>query len=90
MIIGWDIAIDSQGPLIVEGNRGPDVDLMQRFMDVGFCRNHRFGELIAYHLVSRGHGQARRLSAAGEVPATAMPVVGGDRAGPSILGRHNR
>ena len=55
-IIGWDIAIDEEGPVIIEGNRGPDMDLMQRFMDEGFCKNHRFGELVAHHLKMRGCG----------------------------------
>ena len=61
-IIGWDIAIAEDGPIIIEGNRGPDMDLMQRFMDVGFCEHHRFGELIAHHLVGRRTGAARQRS----------------------------
>lgn len=81
-IIGWDIAIDCDGPLIVEGNRGPDVDLMQRFMDVGFCEHHRFGELMAYHLNARGYGLARPVSVRGEVQSRAMHAAGADRAGP--------
>lgn len=54
VVIGWDIAIDEDGPIIIEGNRGPDMDLMQRFMETGFCGPHRFGELIAHHLAVRG------------------------------------
>jgi len=30
------------------------MDLMQRFMETGFC-DHRLGELIAWHLRARGH-----------------------------------
>ena len=53
LLIGWDISILEDGPIVLEGNRGPDMDLMQRFMETGFM-THRFGELIAWHLKSRG------------------------------------
>jgi hypothetical protein len=56
VIIGWDIAITGEGPIIVEGNRGPDMDLMQRFMETGFCDGHRLTELLAHHLRARGYG----------------------------------
>jgi hypothetical protein len=52
LLIGWDIGILEDGPIVLEGNRGPDMDLMQRFMDTGFM-THRFGELIAWHLKAR-------------------------------------
>ena len=55
ILIGWDIAITDDGPILVEGNRGPDMDLMQRFMDVGYCAGHRLTDLIAHHLGARGH-----------------------------------
>jgi glutathione synthase/RimK-type ligase-like ATP-grasp enzyme len=70
LILGWDVAIGEEGPLIIEGNRGPDMDLMQRFMEVGFCQNHRFGELIAHHLQARGY-DGERVSASGATRSTA-------------------
>jgi hypothetical protein len=52
-MIGWDIAILEDGPIVIEGNGSPDVDLMQRFMRTGFCQ-HRYGELLVWHLRKRG------------------------------------
>lgn len=34
-IIGWDIAISKNGPLIIEGNRGPGFDLVQVLLKKG-------------------------------------------------------
>jgi hypothetical protein len=78
LALGWDIAITEQGPIIIEGNRGPDMDLMQRFMDVGFCQHHRFGELIAHHLRARGYGKTLV-----SVPDATQPSGARDAAGTS-------
>ncbi len=53
VIIGWDIGILSDGPMIVEGNGSPDLDIMQRFQATGYAE-HRFAELLAHHLRARG------------------------------------
>ena len=35
LVIGWDIALSENGPLIIEGNRRPGMDLMQVLADRG-------------------------------------------------------
>ena len=53
VVVGWDIAILEDGPILVEGNGNPDLDILQRFMSIGL-REHRLAELLAHHLSSRG------------------------------------
>lgn len=34
-LVGWDVAISKDGPLIIEGNRGPGFDLVQVLLKKG-------------------------------------------------------
>jgi hypothetical protein len=49
VVIGWDIAILADGPVIIEGNSGPDVDIVERVCGEPLG-NSRFGALLAFHL----------------------------------------
>ena len=48
-VVGWDIAFTPEGPVVIEGNSGPDVDLMQ----VGHqapMGDTRVAAALAYHV----------------------------------------
>jgi hypothetical protein len=49
IVVGWDIAVLESGPQLIEGNKGPDLDIIQRTSrrPIG---NSRLGVLMAHHL----------------------------------------
>ncbi|MGB7755599.1 MAG: sugar-transfer associated ATP-grasp domain-containing protein [Salinisphaera sp.] len=49
--IGWDIAILDNGPCLIEGNKSPDLDIIQRTSRTP-AGNSRLGDLLALHLKS--------------------------------------
>jgi hypothetical protein len=53
VVIGWDISVLDDGPIFIEGNGNPDLDILQRFMPIGL-REHRFAHLLAHHLKRLG------------------------------------
>lgn len=48
-LVGWDICITDQGPILVEGNAQPGDDPIQRLSGEPFG-NSRFGQLLAHHI----------------------------------------
>lgn len=54
-VVGWDIAILEDGPVVIEGNSGADLDIIQRAHREPMG-DSRFGELLAHHLEARERG----------------------------------
>lgn len=49
LLIGWDIAPTDAGVVLIEGNHGPDLDIMQR-VTLEPLGSARLGVLLAHHL----------------------------------------
>jgi putative polysaccharide biosynthesis protein len=65
IVIGWDVGIMPDGPELVEGNGGPDLDIIQRTHrePIG---DARLGQLLAFHL--------RRLAAERDSSLPELPL----------------
>jgi hypothetical protein len=62
VVIGWDIGILADGPCLIEGNKGPDLDLVQKSHRA--LGNARLG---AWHSISRASPRAVPLRSRGLV-----------------------
>jgi hypothetical protein len=60
IVVGWDIALTPEGPMVLEGNTNLDVMFVQRVHDCP-AGDTRFGDLLNYHI--RALYDARKATA---------------------------
>ena len=65
-LIGWDLAMLPEGPLLIEGNGKPGVLMPQRAARRGLG-DTRYGELLAHHLALSGR---KALAGRGKTPSS--------------------
>ncbi|MBN9133690.1 MAG: hypothetical protein J0H48_10060 [Nitrosospira multiformis] len=70
VVIGWDVALLDSGPCIMEANKAPDLDIIQRVegMPLG---NQRLGRLLAFNLMRTV--EAQQALAVGARKSTDQP-----------------
>ena len=57
VLVGWDICVTPDGPILVEGNAQPCVDHIQR-THAAPLGNHRYAELMLHHILVTGQSQS--------------------------------
>ena len=71
VVIGWDVALLDNGPCLIEANKAPDLDIIQR-IGGGPVGNERLGQLLAFNLKRTVETKYRGLKYADQLRFRAM------------------